>query len=311
MLFFIGLFFLSTYNVFSRTSEYVPNLDIDIDSYTSNYELTNTQFPDNFNWGDIDGTNYLTKNVNQHIPSYCGSCWAQGSISALADRIKIKRNGKFPDIALSVQFVLNCQLGGSCMGGDHLSAYKSIKEFGQIPLEDCMSYQACSSDSNEKACENKKDFTCDPINICRTCDTFSDNGGSCVPIHFYPNATIKSFGAVNGVDNMKMEIMDNGPIACGINALKIEDYHGGILDVPNSLKIIDHIVSIVGWGYDEEIKKQYWIIRNSWGSYWGEMGFVRLVLGENQLGIERSCAWAIPGSWTETNVPCDENGKNC
>ena len=110
---------------------------------------------------------------------------------------------------------------------------------------------------------------------------------------------------------MKMEIMNNGPIACGINALKIEDYHGGVLDVPNSLKIIDHVVSIVGWGYDEEIKKQYWIIRNSWGSYWGEMGFVRLVLGENQLGIERSCAWAIPDSWTETNVPCDENGKNC
>ena len=110
---------------------------------------------------------------------------------------------------------------------------------------------------------------------------------------------------------MKSEIMKNGPIACGINAIKIEDYHGGVLDVPNALKLIDHVVSVVGWGYDKITQKQYWIVRNSWGSYWGEMGFLRLVLGENQLGIEKSCAWAIPGSWTEQNFACDENGLNC
>ena len=110
---------------------------------------------------------------------------------------------------------------------------------------------------------------------------------------------------------MKSEIIENGPIACGINAIEIEEYHGGILDVPNARKTINHIISIVGWGYDAEIDKQYWIIRNSWGSYWGEMGFMRLVVGDNQLGIERSCAWAIPGEWTEMNSPCNEDGSNC
>ena len=107
------------------------------------------------------------------------------------------------------------------------------------------------------------------------------------------------------------EIYNHGPIACGINANEILQYRGGILDVPHASKQIDHIISIVGWGYDSKLDKQYWIIRNSWGEYWGEMGYVRVVLGENQLGTELSCAWATPGSWTEYNVPCDEDGGNC
>ena len=301
---------LSIFSVVSgRFVEYLPIVN------ESNYMLPDIakgeEMPNEFTWSNKGGVNYLTKNLNQHIPSYCGSCWAHGSISALADRIKIARNAKFPDINLSIQFLLNCQFGGSCMGGDHLAAYKAIKEYGQIPFDDCMVYQACSSDSKEAACANKKDFTCQPVNICRTCDTFTSHGGKCTPINYYPNTTISSFGSVRDADNMKSEILKNGPIACGINAIEIEEYQGGVLDIPQARKMIDHIISVVGWGYDSTIDKQYWIIRNSWGSYWGEMGFMRLVLGENQLGIEKSCAWAIPGSWTEHNTPCNENGDNC
>jgi len=107
------------------------------------------------------------------------------------------------------------------------------------------------------------------------------------------------------------EIYERGPIACGINANAILDYKGGILDLPNESKEVDHIISIVGWGYDENSSKQYWVVRNSWGEYWGEMGFVRVVLGDNQLGLESNCAWAVPGSWTEVNLPCNEDGSNC
>ena len=271
-----------------QQSEYIPSLDIE--EYLTTYTNTNTNtnslrgslddLPNAFTWSNVEGVNYLTKNLNQHIPVYCGSCWAHGSISALADRIKIARKAQWPDINLSIQFLLNCQMGGSCNGGDHLATYKAIKEYGSIPYDDCMVYQACSSDSKEAQCqENKRDFECTAINKCRTCDTFTSRGGSCYPIAQYPNATVADYGAVRGAQDMMTEIYKNGPIACGINAEEIVEYQSGVLNLPNKLKTINHIISVVGWGYDENLDKQYWIIRNSWGSYWGELGFMRLVAG--------------------------------
>ena len=108
---------------------------------------------------------------------------------------------------------------------------------------------------------------------------------------------------------MKKEIYFRGPIACGINANAVIEYDGKLLDLPHKSKMIDHIISVVGW--IKEGNSQYWVIRNSWGEYWGEMGYVRVVLGENQLGLEADCAWAKPGTWTELNVPCYEDGGNC
>ena len=90
------------------------------------------------------------------------------------------------------------------------------------------------------------------------------------------------------------------------------DYAGGIVNNTHWYSMmVNHIVSIVGWDYDEESQQEYWIVRNSWGGYWGLSSFFHIVTGKNALGIESTVAWATPGSFTTHNTPCASDTGEC
>ena len=77
------------------------------------------------------------------------------------------------------------------------------------------------------------------------------------------------YGYVSGVMDMKKEIWKRGPIGCGVDATdEFDKYTGGIFSQKIKHPQINHEISVVGWGKDEKTGKEYWIGRNSWGTYW-------------------------------------------
>ena len=178
--------------------------------------------PKNWDWRNINGKSHVTKSLNQHTPQYCGSCWAHGALSALADRIKIHQGGVGDEINLSIQYMLNCGAGtaGSCHGGSHTGAYQFIKQTGKIPYDTCLPYIACSAESTEGFCSHV-DTTCSALNTCRTCGGFTSMGAEeCAAIVDFPHATVSEYGVVGeGVLDMaerammiKKEVYTRGPV---------------------------------------------------------------------------------------------------
>lgn len=94
---------------------------------------------------------------------------------------------------------------------------------------------------------------------------------------------------------MKAEIYQNGPIGCGIESTdKFAKYTGGIYSEHIPQPMLNHEISIVGWGKDADTGEEFWWGRNSWGTYWGINGFFKLAMYEDNLGLGTDCIAALP-----------------
>jgi len=253
--------------------------------------------PKEWRWDQVNGMNYLTVTRNQHIPQYCGSCWAHAATSALSDRIKIMRNASWPDFNISPQVLISCEMKDQgCHGGDSANANAYMAEMG-ITDETCSIYRARGHDNG---------IPCSNLEVCETCEPGSEECTTPAKYHTYK---VDEYGDVEGNDNqeqtqnMMAEIYHRGPIACGIavpDSLYLH-YTGGVYYDPTNDTNIVHDISVVGYGHDSESGWDYWLVRNSWGTYWGENGYFRLRKGINNLGIESgTCTWATPtNTWSD------------
>jgi len=204
--------------------------------------LSLQELPKVWDWRNINNTNWLSWARNQHIPQYCGSCWAHGTTSSIADRINIVRNRTWPDMNLSPQVIVNCKAGGSCNGGNPGEVYVYGKQHG-IPEETCQAYAAKNPDS----------FSCSDIQKCMNCAPPAavqpGDKGKCWAQPTYPVWKVKEYGSVSGADRMKAEIFARGPISCGIDATeKLDAYTGGIFEQVKLAPMINHEIAVVGWG---------------------------------------------------------------
>jgi cathepsin X len=222
---------------------------------------------------DYRDTGLLTMDLNQHIPVYCGSCWAHSAFSSIADRIKIQTKGKKRDIIPSIQALINCGDAGTCNGGDSNAANAWVARNG-IPDLTCQQYQA-------------KNMECSPINMCMNCDYGTNY---CYEINDYPLITVDEYGTAKGDFQIMAEIYARGPVSAYIDANCIEEYTSGINMYDTCKGVTNHAIQLNGWGTEDGV--DYWIGRNSWGTYWGEDGFFKIVRGGNYK--PRNGYWAVP-----------------
>ena len=117
--------------------------------------------PSQWLWNNVDGVNMVTNIRNQHIPQYCGSCWAHAATSAISDRIKIARKAAWPDINISPQVIISCETKDfGCHGGDAYNAFEWMAN-NEVTDETCSIYRAQGYDNGE---------VCSAMNICRNCN---------------------------------------------------------------------------------------------------------------------------------------------
>ncbi len=141
--------------------------------------------------------------------------------------------------------------------------------------------------------------SCSPIDICRDCTwpppAANETGAAGCWAVDYKKYYVSDYYGLSGADKMKAELYKNGPISCGIMVTDaFEAYKGGVYSEVNSFPMINHEISVVGWGVDEATNTDYWIGRNSWGTYWGEQGFFRMKMHSDNLAIETDCTAGLP-----------------
>jgi len=162
-------------------------------------------FPQNLDYSNYKNTNVLSWVVNQHLPVYCGSCYAQAAVSSFADRINkmVVDKGSFEPfgrVSLSVQHVLNCGIGTCFVGGSSLAVFDFFLSNYAVPWG-CAVYTATSP----------LQATCSATQICSTCYP----GKPCFavdPIKYYA----EDWGTITGPQQMKDQIMNFGPIQCSV-----------------------------------------------------------------------------------------------
>ncbi|CAF1017790.1 unnamed protein product [Didymodactylos carnosus] len=100
-----------------------------------------------------------------------------------------------------------------------------------------------------------------------------------------------SYTGVNYNDEAALlQAVSRGPVFVGINAAAqgFQYYASGVLNLsandcdPFEL---DHAVTLVGYGYDSTTRLNYWKVKNSWSTTWGEGGYARIARGTNVCGI--------------------------
>jgi C1A family cysteine protease len=225
--------------------------------------LSATALPASFDWRNQNNQNMVTPIKNQ---GQCGSCWAFGTVAPLESKIKMA-TGK--DVNISEQYLLSCnQNGWDCKIGGWFAHDYHVKN-KTVPTGESESGAVLGSAFPYTA----TDSPCNPPHS-----------------HPYKLASWTFVGPSSGVpsvQDIKQAIYDHGPVAASICVGGLfQAYSGKIFtaDEASSCGSVNHAIALVGWNDDGGANGGYWILKNSWGTGWGDNGYMYIRYGLSRVG---------------------------
>jgi len=230
-----------------------PDRRTDVEVLQSDIEA-----PQTFDWRQKGGVTPV-KNQEQ-----CGSCWAFSVTENVESMYCLSKQMDCSTLApLAPQQIVDCDSSDSgCEGGDPPTAYQYIESAGG--LEDESNYPYTGEDGN---CNfNQADVA--------------------VSISSW------KYGTTNSDETTMMNnLVAIGPLSICVYAEPWQEYTGGVLMASDCQGQIDHCVQLVG--YDMTQSTPFWSVRNSWGTDWGESGYIRLQYGQDTCNCADEVTTAV------------------
>jgi cathepsin B len=195
----------------------------------------------------------------------CSSSYSFAAASAAAERFCISSKGKVSPKLSNQQMVSCSKRNSKCTSGNIDSAWEYIRDSG---LFESQYFEYKSDHSSVPECKEPNDET------------------------LYK---VKDVCAITGETAIMREIFSHGPVVTVVQVFSdfLTYAHGIYTPSPAAVKVQGgQAVEVVGWGEDQGNK--YWVVKNSWGTSWGEQGYGLISRGENPIGLEDLAVSATP-----------------
>jgi cathepsin L len=215
----------------------------------------------------------------------CGSCWAFSTTGAI-EGINALKTGEL--VSLSEQQLVSCDTSKDmgCGGGLMDFAFDYVAKNGGIDTEEDYQYWSFDLPCQHRKAEDRTVVTID--------------GHEDVP--------------VNDGDALKKAVAHQ-PVSVAICASGgLQFYKSGVITEDACCTDLNHGVLAVGYvdtdavvANDDNDEQAHWIIKNSWGSGWGDEGFFKLAMKseapEGVCGVHKSASYPFKDSDTNPEVP--------